>query len=273
MKKLWWLTLPLILALGPLFQKKSHKLAVGSIFRNEAPYLKEWIDHHIQLGVTHFFLYNNESTDSYQDILKPYVDQGIVTLIDWESTEAHAIHGFGEFTFVPYQLGAYQDCIQRAKGVAEWIAIIDIDEYLVPNMSPKAFFALLDTEKKEKTGSLQIHWKVFGTSGVYALKEGEKLTEKLIHRATEDHPWNAQVKCLHQPKAVRRCLVHEAKKLHKGYAKKTLPKEVCRVHHYWFGTEKDFYQKRNFDTISGPPFIDMFNAVEDHSMEHFVKHL
>lgn len=271
MKKLLWLFFPAILAIGLIFRSEPHKLAIGAIFHNEAPFLKEWIDHHTQLGVTKFFLYNNDSTDNYLEVLRPYIQTGLVTLIDWESTEEHAVHGFGEFKHVPYQHGAYKDCMKRAKNVAEWIAIIDIDEYLVPNMSTQEFFTLLDAEKEEMTGSITICWKVFGTSEVYELKEGEKLTKRLIMRAEENHPWNSQIKSIHQPKAVRRCLIHQAKKLHKEYKIKHLPKEVCRIHHYWFGTEKHFYEKRNFDAVTGPPFLKEFNAVEDRSMLDYLK--
>ena len=40
-------------------------LAVCAIYRNEAPYLREWIEFHRLVGVERFFLYNNESTDDH----------------------------------------------------------------------------------------------------------------------------------------------------------------------------------------------------------------
>ena len=48
------------------------------MFRNEAAYLKEWIEYHHLAGVEHFWLYNNNSTDQWQDVLQPYIDWGIV---------------------------------------------------------------------------------------------------------------------------------------------------------------------------------------------------
>ncbi len=62
-----------------------HEFAVCAMFQNEAPYLKEWIDyHHNVLGATYFYLYNNESQDNYEEVLAPYIEKGLVELIEWE---------------------------------------------------------------------------------------------------------------------------------------------------------------------------------------------
>ena len=39
------------------------RLAICAIFKNEAPYLLEWIDYHRRVGFDHFVLYDNDSTD------------------------------------------------------------------------------------------------------------------------------------------------------------------------------------------------------------------
>lgn len=42
---------------------KHDYLSIGAIFKDEAPYLAEWIEFHRLVGVEHFFLYDNLSTD------------------------------------------------------------------------------------------------------------------------------------------------------------------------------------------------------------------
>ena len=59
-----------------------HELSICAIFQNEAPYLKEWLDYHLHVVVEHFWLYNNESQDDFRPILQPYIDAGIVDLIE-----------------------------------------------------------------------------------------------------------------------------------------------------------------------------------------------
>ena len=48
-----------------------HRLAICAIFREEAPFLAEWIDFHRKVGVSHFYLYNNFSTDDKRTKSQP----------------------------------------------------------------------------------------------------------------------------------------------------------------------------------------------------------
>ena len=53
-------------------------LSITAVLQNEAPYIKEWIEYHRLVGVERFYIYDNESTDNVKEILKPYIDLGIV---------------------------------------------------------------------------------------------------------------------------------------------------------------------------------------------------
>ena len=250
-----------------------YPFAVCAMFKNEAPWLKEWIDyHHTILGATHFYLYNNDSQDHFMEVLNPYIKSGLVEVIPWDTCEEHAIRGIEDVVFIPYQLGAYNDCMKRARGEAEWVAIIDIDEFIVPVQGAKAFTNLLKEESSLKTGSLQMYWRVFGTSHVNDLHEGELLTEKLTLRAADDHPWNSNMKSIHRPEAIKFTIVHEARKLKHGFKRKKLDPELWRIHHYWSRTENYFIQKRK-PTPEKRDFFEAFNLVEDKSMEQFLPKL
>ena len=61
---------------------KRKGLAVVAIAKNEGDYIEEWINFYIKQGVSHFFIYDNDSTDNMHEILQPYttgVGGGIVT--------------------------------------------------------------------------------------------------------------------------------------------------------------------------------------------------
>src|SRR5437016_521510 len=64
-------------------EAKKYNLSICTIFKNEAPYLKEWIEYHKLVGVDHFYLYNNLSLDAFRRILAPYIKDELVTLIQW----------------------------------------------------------------------------------------------------------------------------------------------------------------------------------------------
>jgi len=130
-------------------KEKEYKVSILAIFKNESRYLKEWIEFHRIVGVDHFFLYNNNSDDDYFRILEPYIEDGTVTLVQWSKNQA--------------QMECYQDGVERFKNRTEWMAIIDIDEFIVPNATDNIYDFL---KKFNNCPSVIIYWKMFGTSGL-----------------------------------------------------------------------------------------------------------
>lgn len=266
MRKVSFLFL-LILLVGCGSSSHQYRLAICAMFKNEAPWLKEWLSyHHGVLGVEHFYLYNNESTDNYLEVLQPFIDQGIVELIDWDSANPEH-QAFGAFMDAPWsaaQLGAYNDCLQiKALGKAKWVAMIDIDEFIVPVKGVKSLYSLLDKAEKKKKGTVCLHWRVFGTSEVEDLAENELLTEKLVYRSEDTHPWNQLVKSIHRPEAIDFCLVHVAEKLMLHFGAITIPPDQVRIHHYWTRTERFCLNKRNSSKEKDPKFFEELNQTHD----------
>lgn len=128
-----------------------YEVAVCAIFKNEALFMKEWIEYHLLIGIEHFYLYNNFSNDNYKEVLRPYVEKDIVTLIDWP------IQGNDNA-----QDRAYTDCLRRFKNEAHWVAIIDLDEFINLKKCDKIKDWLLEYEKYP---SVYLYWKHFGASG------------------------------------------------------------------------------------------------------------
>ena len=275
MKKIIFISLSgVLLILGGFYFTRpthyEHQLSICATFKNEAPFLKEWIEYHRLIGATHFYLYNNGSTDHSLEVLEPYVESGLVEVIDWKNSEHHAIHRKNEKTLDPYRIGAYNHCLKtKALKKSQWVAIIDLDEFIVPAHGPQSLPSLLERESRKKTGSLRLNWKIFGTSHVWELKPGELMVEKLILKAQDNHPWNAHVKSIHRPEAVRFTLVHEAEKLHKNYERKHLPPNSFCIHHYWTGVEKRMLERRgNYAEIK--ELSNEFNKCEDTTMLQYV---
>lgn len=126
----------------------SGRLAVCLRFRDEARFLEEWLDYHLAAGVDHFFLYNNFSADEYQEILQPYQERKVVTLIDWPC--------------IPASPTAEQDCLARTRGRFRWVGFIDADEFVVVR-DGRSLSAFLD-EFCDAPG-VALHWYYFGSNG------------------------------------------------------------------------------------------------------------
>lgn len=168
-----------------------YDFAICAIFQNEGPYLKEWIEYHKIVGAKHFYLYNNYSQDNYLTVLKPYISSGTVELVDWIEPD---FQSYG-------QRMAYMDAIYKARGNAKWLALIDIDEYLVPKTG-ESIPEFLTQFEKEGIGGVAINWQMFGTSYVTTINENQLLTEVLTLKAVEEHSENEHIKSIVRPEYV-----------------------------------------------------------------------
>lgn len=130
-------------------KEKKYNVSICAIFKNEAPYLKEWIEFNNIVGVDHFYMYNNNSEDDYEAVLKSYIKSGLVTLIDWPQNQK--------------QMECYQTCIKDFSGETKWLGFIDIDEFIVPKSTDSIYEFLKAFENK--AGAVNLYWKLFGTSG------------------------------------------------------------------------------------------------------------
>ena len=95
---------------------QSKDVAVCIIVRCENPYLREWCDHYISLGVKKIFLYDNsrEGDERPAEVLTGYGDT--VEIIDYTS------EGVGA------QVRAYTDCYEKHGNEYGWIGFLDADE-------------------------------------------------------------------------------------------------------------------------------------------------
>lgn len=156
-------------------------------FRNAAPYLREWLLFHRAVGFNRFYLYNNDSTDAYRDVLQSFLaSRGAdfrIELIDWP--------GYHQ------QNAIYQDCLGRARGEVEWLALIDDDEFLFPanGDSLRAIFS----EFADAAG-LAVCWWLYGTGGHIHSNE-DWVIRRFERRAAEA---NSHVKVIVQPDKVVR---------------------------------------------------------------------
>ncbi len=247
----------------------AYRLTIGAMFKNEAPWLKEWIVyHHEVLGVEHFYLYNNDSTDDYRAVLEPFIKAGLVELIDWSSSDpANEIPGEYESPWLSFQVGAYNDCLKKkAYRKARWVAIIDIDEFIVPVHGVDSFWKFLDAAEKRRKGSLKFMWRNFGTSSVWRLEEGEFLTQKLVRRYEDDTYMNNWCKSIHCPEAIVFCSIHDTGKLAPHYRRGMADPSEIRIHHYWTRTEEECEKKRGLARPEADQKLEEGNHVLDETM-------
>lgn len=256
------------------------EVAICCVFKNEAEWLKEWIEFHRLIGVEHFYLYNNLSTDNYMAVLSPYIELGLVELFDFAVTP---------FTNKS-QPEIYNHAIGLSKGLSEWLAIIDTDEFIVP-VETKSIADYM-RNFPQNIGGIEINWQTFGTSRVKTLKPGELLIEKLIFKAPIHDPANGYYKTIVRPEVSKSINAHRCEYL-PGYqcqiVNPQLPGGVplneeavskIRINHYVFRTEDYFYavklprirqwNENHFQGIYIYDYLEISNQVLDTSMNGFI---
>ena len=141
-------------------ESQKHQLAVATIFRNSEPYLKEWLEFHLMIGIEHFYLYDNNSTDKPLTVLEPYIKDGYVTYHKWPS---YSYINWKYITVSYSQLSAMKHAIETYRCENKWVALLDDDEFLFPvDPNKKIIDVLADYDNY---GSLALGWSRFGSNG------------------------------------------------------------------------------------------------------------
>jgi hypothetical protein len=149
--------------------KPQYKLAVGAIFKNEGHCLKEWIEHYLSVGAEHFYLINDQSTDNYADILKPYIENNVVTL---NSPVWSQYYGRQRDMYNAYVLPFLKQ--------TEWLLMVDLDEFM---WSPVANHLYDIISTTHNIGQIQVEHTLFGSSG-YKIQP-PSIIDYFIHRAKD----------------------------------------------------------------------------------------
>jgi len=97
---------------------ESKDVAVCIIVRCENPYLQEWMEHYLKIGVKKVFLYDNsqEGDERPVEVLSQYVESGQLEIIDYTAIREGA------------QCKSYIDCYMRHNKEYGWIGFLDADE-------------------------------------------------------------------------------------------------------------------------------------------------
>lgn len=146
-----------------------YKLSIGAFFRNEAPYLKEWLNHYLNRGVDHFYLINDFSEDNFLEILKPY--EQYITLFNNKNSQI----------IRSKQVACYNRFLMPILNETKWILICDIDEYIW-NPSTLSIKNALDILEKNGYSYYQIDMILFGSNNY--IKQPKCIVNSFTKRQT-----------------------------------------------------------------------------------------
>lgn len=176
-------------------------LSVVCIVRNEEKNIYEWIEYHRLKGIDHFYIYDNGNSKELEILLRPYVQQKIVEIINFP----------GEGV----QLAVYRHAIDHFAMNSKYMAFIDADEFIYTRGKDLLTYISDITRNARKTlqymnylpGGIGINWKMFGTAGY--LDRSYDLVTVTHNRCTRDeYIDNGHIKTIANPRCVLKPFAH-----------------------------------------------------------------
>jgi hypothetical protein len=258
---------------GPLVEARGLRLAIVAIAKDEGPYLEEWLCFHLALGVDHVFLYDNGSTDETFEVLEPYLNHGLVTLVWWPLPGG--------------QLGAYNHALRFFGPSCDWLAFIDADEFIVPLVDDDIPSLLA---RYPAAADLQVPRREFGFSGHRTRPDGlviEAYTQ-VADTDGRDPGKGPRIKTVLQPRSISSVDIHTATVADRPpepAAGRPAPSAtvlgpalvgVVQLNHYYTRSFEEFEAKRRKGSATGrlpkPPLpFDLPTVAVDTSAHRFIE--
>lgn len=137
--------------------RKNQRISLCCIAKRENKYIKDWIEHYLNIGVNKIFIYDNNEKDGeeFLPLLDDYVESNVVEIIDWRGR-----HG------VPTQETAYEDCYRKHGHQYDWMMFFDCDEFLTLDDDIKDIHELLSHERYDNFDCIHFNWMCYGDNDI-----------------------------------------------------------------------------------------------------------
>lgn len=181
-------------------QSSERRFFLALTVKNEAPSIWEWVAYHRSIGFTDIAIYQNDSEDGTQKLLRTMAKAGFIQYFPNPSREKG------------WQNKAYRRASRLPEyKAAEWAISLDSDEFLVVKVGDGKVSDLVDALPPE-VNACTIHWKAFGSSYHLVTPEG-LVTEEftLTERPERIALRKMGFKSIFKPSGYRRIGVHKPK--------------------------------------------------------------
>lgn len=176
-------------------------VGLAAIFKNEYPYILEWIAYHESLGVDKFYIADNVSDDGSSELLEALDELNIITRIPFPRSGNEAP-----------QVPAYNYILQTFQNDIDILGFIDADEFIVSKNGLKN--GLIPFYENESYGAIGLNWKVYGSNNDFFMDEGLVL-ERFTKHSEQSYDNNRHIKSFLKPSYVAKMNIHQCE-LKKG---------------------------------------------------------
>ncbi len=135
------------------------------IAKLEQNYIEEFVRYHLALGFVRIYLFDNEDVPTYEELLRPYVDAGVLVVIHLPGNDYYFAHGKDKRAYIPVQNLALHIFTERIIPDPQitHVAHIDIDEFIVLKKHENICDFIKEYIKDDCAG-IGMNWRFFGSS-------------------------------------------------------------------------------------------------------------
>ena len=138
------------------------KAAICAVAKNENDYIKEWVEYHLRLGFSKIFIHdnNNPGDNSLSEVLSEEIEKQTVEIIDYRGRKS-------------FQMEAYNTCYGIYGMNYDWMAFIDIDEFItIAENSGYENIAEFLSDAGDDADAILINWMFYGDNGKVHYEKG-----------------------------------------------------------------------------------------------------
>ncbi|MCD7453139.1 hypothetical protein HAX54_019882 [Datura stramonium] len=214
--------------------QKQHQMCVCTMLRNQASFLQEWIMYHSKIGVQRWFIYDNNSLDDIEDVVK-------VLSMDWNINVTRHV-----WPWIKTQEAGFAHCALRARDVCEWVGFMDVDEFfhLPTGLSLLDILRNQTQSPNSKVAELRVSCHNFGPSGLkHVPTQGVTMGYNCRMIAPERH------KSIVKPEALNSTLINVVHHFHlkSEFRYANMDRNVMVINHYkyqvWDVFKEKFYRR------------------------------
>lgn len=213
-----------------------YNLTAVLLVRDENEYLPEWLGWHLAQGVEHFYIYDDGRESRAQEVVGEYAPY--CTIRDATRYQYHL------------QLETYIDALRRFGNETEWMAFIDMDEFL-RGVDGASISTILD-ETPASTAAVLCPWVVYNANGQISREPG-----LVRERFTQTVKWpfrNPNWKSIVRPALVQSMAAHSPIRMTDGTLlvdangnevkdKYNLPADKLVVDHYYTKSYEEWIKR------------------------------
>ncbi|CAN8003434.1 unnamed protein product [Ixodes hexagonus] len=201
---------------------------------NKVLQFAEFMELNLALGVSHFVLYNHTVGPDVNCLLERYVSENLVTLLPWELPIVSQREIRTEALFA-----ALNDCLYRTMYRFRWVAMIDLDEFIVPagNVSlPVMLRRLQERNANGRAGAYSFRNAFFylqwPDDPIAAQDRLPLVTLRKTLRKAHLHAHRQRSKCILEPESVVEVGNHFVWEFLAGKTTVNVASSVAFLHHY-----------------------------------------